>query len=463
MVRTTTEADRTEFETHDDAVGAIQSGDVEEGDTVEVEYVDVNGDDQVEHGTVTHAEVVEAGTVHGSGNRTWETSTTFYRIEYEVDGKNDHKVTGELGGDAPTVYTEVGGRHGDGGDSREMGTATGVAVEADGEDEPEHDHDGKRFTFPSWYSVQNEGAAAAPDGFPEAGLLESVDTVTVGYLSNRTGNMVEVAIDVEEVAGLAGDNTGTYWFAGNPHDRDTDRYECDFGTVTTRDTRGRLIKVGNVRYVDVPEAGVRRADGGSKKVVTDGGTVEVECETCGDTFDVAADATAVDTTFYCSSACRREAEPDVDHDPDEWCGRDECPSCQGYDEPPYAPDGGSDVDTTREACVWCGDDFPRESLREAVDGLRCDGCYHDPDAEHADADFDVEDVRHVTDDITPSIHLVTTEQEDVALCGQMVSGLRPFGDGVDTPEEAARLGAWVNVRNDDMCPACRDVFNSKFW
>jgi hypothetical protein len=247
MVRTTTDADRTEFETHDDAVDVIQSGDVEAGDTIEVEYADVNGDKQTEVGTVTDAEVVEAGTVHGTEPRTWETSTTHYTVEYEVGGKNDHKVTGELGGDAPTVYTEVGGRHSDGGDRRKMGDATGVAVEDDG-----------------------------------------------------------------------------------------------------------------------------------------------------------------------------EAEPDVDHDPDEWCGRDECPSCQGYDEPPYSPD-----------------------------------------PEHADHDFDVEDIRHVSPDREPK-HLVVADADDVALCGTLVGGLTTFGDAADTPEEAARLGAWVNV-NDDVCNDCADAVNDMLF
>jgi len=117
----------------------------------------------------------------------------------------------------------------------------------------------------------------------------------------------------------------------------------------------------------------------------------------------------------------------------------------------------SSVDPTPSACVWCGDDHPRESMRKAHDGLRCPECYHDPDPDHADHDFAVEDVRHVVTD-RDGVHLVTADSEDVALCGSLVGGLTTFGDVADTVDDAARLGAWVNAR-DDMCDGCRDVFN----
>lgn len=111
-----------------------------------------------------------------------------------------------------------------------------------------------------------------------------------------------------------------------------------------------------------------------------------------------------------------------------------------------------------EPCAWCGDDVRTDSLKRSPDGGRCAECLRDPDPEHADPDFDVRDIRHVVDDHAPAIHLVTTDEEDVALCGQLTAGLRPFGDDVDTVEEAAKLGAWVNGK-DDMCDDCREAFH----
>lgn len=402
MVRHTDADARTEFETHDDAFAAVQSGDVEAGDTVEVEYVDVNGDTQVETGTVVDTDATPEGTVKGTEPRTWEVGSDIYGITYEVDGKNDHKVAGDTGQDEPpTLFTEVGGDHADGGNRREMGRVVGVTVfpgdatedtdvdEGDAHDDarPDNDDDSDgghvRFRYPAPYADDD-----APDGFPEAGLLEGTDDVRVGYLSNRTDSMVEVVIDVNEVYSMAGDSTDTYFFAGEPRDRESTRYEVDFGTVTTKDSAGRLIKVGNVRYVDVPEDSVRLPDDDGDRVRTDGGT---------------------------------------------------------------------DVDPTPTECTWCGDERPRESMREAPDGLRCPECYHEPDHEHADPDFDFEDVRHVVTD-RDGTHLVTVDDEDVALCGSLAGGLTTFGDPVEDVDDAVTLGAWVNVY-DDMCPACRDVFN----
>ena len=129
MVRhTDADEDRIAIDTHEAAVDAIQSDDVTEGDGITVKYTDTSGDDRTESGTIVDTEVVEAGTVHGEEPRTWETKTTFYRVTYAVDGKNDHTLTGEFGGGAPTVYTEVGGRHGNGGDRRTIGHATTTTV-----------------------------------------------------------------------------------------------------------------------------------------------------------------------------------------------------------------------------------------------------------------------------------------------------------------------------------------------
>jgi len=148
MVRHTT-TDDVRFENDLQAFDAIVAGDVAEGDTVEVEYVDVNGERQTERGTVTNTEAVESGTTHGTEPRTWVNENAYYRVDYDADGKNDHQVASTVGnGDAPTLYTAVSGRHGDGGDRREMGTVVGITVEADGDDPdvytdgghpPEHD------------------------------------------------------------------------------------------------------------------------------------------------------------------------------------------------------------------------------------------------------------------------------------------------------------------------------------
>lgn len=86
--------------------------------------------------------------------------------------------------------------------------------------------------------------------------------------------------------------------------------------------------------------------------------------------------------------------------------------------------------------------------------------------------FEVADIRHVNDtpdgdvDIPPDFeattHLVAKDDPDTALCGQPVEGLRPAGKSVTSLESAAKLGAWVNVR-DDMCPECREAFNERIF
>lgn len=124
--------------------------------------------------------------------------------------------------------------------------------------------------------------------------------------------------------------------------------------------------------------------------------------------------------------------------------------------PVTVTDGGDDSDDTPR-CEWCGDDTDSDDLRTAPDGERCPECYFDPDPDHADSDFDVEDVRHVVTD-REGLHLVAVPNDDVALCGSLAGGLTTFGEAVDSVHEAARLGAWVNAR-DGMCDGCRDVFN----
>lgn len=135
------DAQTTTLDTHAATVEAVQNGDVSEGATIRVRYEGVNGEEQTDRGTVTDAEVVEEGTEKGKGNRTWVVSTTFYRITYTVEGANDRTLSGELGGGAPTVYTEVHGDHAHGGDRRTIGAVMSITVEEDPFDSVTGEHD----------------------------------------------------------------------------------------------------------------------------------------------------------------------------------------------------------------------------------------------------------------------------------------------------------------------------------
>lgn len=75
--------------------------------------------------------------------------------------------------------------------------------------------------------------------------------------------------------------------------------------------------------------------------------------------------------------------------------------------------------------------------------------------------WSIHGIRHVIPD-RGDIHLVTTSDEDTALCGQSVVGLRPFGDPPETFKDAARLGMFVNAR-EDVCDDCRKKFNDNLY
>lgn len=69
----------------------------------------------------------------------------------------------------------------------------------------------------------------------------------------------------------------------------------------------------------------------------------------------------------------------------------------------------------------------------------------------------IEEIRHVVPDHDP-MHLVEAGETET-FCGDPAGGLRHFGTPSETPAEAARLGAWVNSR-EDLCDDCRDAFNA---
>lgn len=137
----------------------------------------------------------------------------------------------------------------------------------------------------------------------------------------------------------------------------------------------------------------------------------------------------------------------------EWCGSDDCPVCQGHDEPPEFADDPVSCDEV--------DDYPPEADLIPSETKSYGYGTKPDDPVPCPAAFDVENIRHVSTD-RGAIHLVATEDADFSLCGDRVGGLRAFGDPVDTPEEAAKLGVWVNVR-EEICPGCREAFNSQMF
>jgi len=222
--------DRTTIDAHEAAIDKIQSGEVEEGDVIEVKYESVNGGEtQTESGTVTHAEVVEAGTTKGKGSRTWEVQTTFYLVEYEVEGKNDHKITGERGGGAPKVYTDVGGRHSDGGDRRLIGR--GITFTVDHDDDPfddvtgDHDDD-----YPD--TVEVVGTRDVERRY--SGETETTAVLRYTVEESATGRTLEYDINAVSI-GCPECKTNTTSII-----RPDGRYECGCG-YTNGLTRGTLF------------------------------------------------------------------------------------------------------------------------------------------------------------------------------------------------------------------------------
>lgn len=78
-----------------------------------------------------------------------------------------------------------------------------------------------------------------------------------------------------------------------------------------------------------------------------------------------------------------------------------------------------------------------------------------------EVELEIEEIRHVVTDRGP-MHLVANEEAQYAICGNGSGGLRKFGRKAETMEDAAKLGAWVNAR-EDMCEECREAFNDALF
>lgn len=239
-------------------------------------------------------------------------------------------------------------------------------IVADGGWEPPHDarDDYDRFAYPP------KAVDADADPTPVAERLRHTDHVIVGYESKRTNDRIDLRVSVDEVVALSEDaDSRTYWFAGNPDDRDADRYDIDFGSVTARDTNGDLYRVGTVRYVDVPRPTCESCS--RPTVETEANHADRVCTFCGCFTDHTGSLPRSDDKRCgtCHGPVAYGPYKDARHGiRGYWC-----PSCdlmvRTEDEAPVATDGGITTDDDVTVYVETADGSTRITLSSFESGF----------------------------------------------------------------------------------------------